>query len=31
MRSFNDLVAADGRVDAMILAIGDGLTVARRR
>lgn len=31
MRSFNDLVAADSRVDAMILAIGDGLTVARRR
>lgn len=31
MRSFNDLVAADGRVEAMILAIGDGLTVARRR
>lgn len=29
MRRFNDLVAADDRVDAMILAIGDGLLLAR--
>ncbi|MCU4185421.1 O-methyltransferase [Acidiferrimicrobium sp. IK] len=29
MKSFNDLVAADDRVEAMIMPIGDGLTVAR--
>jgi caffeoyl-CoA O-methyltransferase len=29
MRRFNDLVAADPRVEAMILPVGDGLTMAR--
>jgi caffeoyl-CoA O-methyltransferase len=31
MREFNDLVVADERVDVVLLPIGDGLTVARRR
>jgi caffeoyl-CoA O-methyltransferase len=31
IRAFNDLVAADDRVDSTILALGDGLTVARKR
>jgi caffeoyl-CoA O-methyltransferase len=31
MRDFNDLVAADPRVDSTILTIGDGLTFARVR
>lgn len=31
LRAFNDHVAADARVDAVIVAIGDGLTVAQRR
>jgi predicted O-methyltransferase YrrM len=29
--AFNDMVAADDRVDAVLLPIGDGLTMARRR
>jgi caffeoyl-CoA O-methyltransferase len=29
--AFNDLVAADDRVDVVMLAIGDGLTLARKR
>lgn len=29
MKAFNDLVAADDRVEAMIIPIGDGLAVAR--
>lgn len=28
---FNEIVLADDRVDSMLLPIGDGLTVARRR
>jgi caffeoyl-CoA O-methyltransferase len=31
IRAFNDAVAADERVDAVLLPIGDGLTLARRR
>jgi len=29
--AFNDHVAADGRVDAVLLTVGDGLTLARKR
>lgn len=31
MRAFNDLVAADERVDAALLTLGDGLTLLRKR
>lgn len=31
IREFNDLVAADERVDAVMLPVGDGLTLARKR
>ena len=31
IRAFNDLVAADSRVDAVMLPISDGLTLLRRR
>jgi caffeoyl-CoA O-methyltransferase len=31
IRAFNDLVAADSRVDAVMLPISDGLTMLRRR
>ncbi len=31
IRSFNDLVAADERVDRVMLPIADGLTIARKR
>jgi caffeoyl-CoA O-methyltransferase len=31
LRAFNDLVAADDRVDSVMLAIGDGLTLLRKR
>jgi caffeoyl-CoA O-methyltransferase len=31
IRAFNDMVAADDRVESVILTIGDGLTVARKR
>lgn len=31
VRAFNDHVAADDRVDAVLLTVGDGLTVARKR
>lgn len=31
LRSFNDLVAADARVDGVQLTIGDGLTLLRKR
>ena len=31
IKSFNDMVAADDRVEALILPIGDGLTLIRRR
>jgi caffeoyl-CoA O-methyltransferase len=31
IRAFNTMVAADDRVESVILAIGDGLTVARKR
>jgi len=31
IRAFNDLVAADGRVDCVMLAISDGLTLLRKR
>jgi caffeoyl-CoA O-methyltransferase len=31
IQSFNDMVAADDRVESTILALGDGLTVARKR
>ena len=31
IRAFNDAVAADERVDSVILTIGDGLTLARKR
>ncbi|HEU5309348.1 MAG TPA: O-methyltransferase [Acidimicrobiia bacterium] len=31
MRAFNDMVAADPRVDAALLTIGDGLTMLRKR
>jgi caffeoyl-CoA O-methyltransferase len=30
IRAFNDMVAADDRVESTILTIGDGLTIARR-
>jgi len=31
LRAFNDMVAADTRVDATILTLGDGLTMLRKR
>jgi caffeoyl-CoA O-methyltransferase len=31
LRAFNDLVAADPRVDAVMLPVADGLTLARKR
>jgi predicted O-methyltransferase YrrM len=31
IQAFNDMVAADARVESTILALGDGLTVARKR
>jgi caffeoyl-CoA O-methyltransferase len=31
IRDFNDMVAADDRVDVVLLPVGDGLTLARRR
>ncbi len=31
IRAFNDLVAADARVESTILTIGDGLTLIRKR
>lgn len=31
LRAFNDLVAADDRVESTILTLGDGLTLARKR
>jgi predicted O-methyltransferase YrrM len=31
IRRFNELVAADKRVEAVIVPIADGLTVARKR
>jgi caffeoyl-CoA O-methyltransferase len=31
MRAFNDMVAADDRVDTALLTLGDGLTVLRKR
>ncbi|MGQ0481246.1 MAG: O-methyltransferase [Pseudonocardia sp.] len=31
IRAFNDLVAADGRVESTILTVADGLTVIRKR
>ncbi|MBM3674535.1 MAG: O-methyltransferase [Actinobacteria bacterium] len=31
LRAFNDLVAADDRVDAVMLPLGDGLTLLRKR
>ena len=31
LRAFNDMVAADARVDATILTLGDGLTMLRKR
>ena len=31
IRAFNDMVAADGRVDAVMLPIADGLTLLRKR
>jgi caffeoyl-CoA O-methyltransferase len=31
IKAFNDMVAADDRVESTILALGDGLTVARKR
>ena len=31
MRAFNDLVAADERVDSALLTLGDGLTLLRKR
>ena len=31
IREFNDHVAADPRVDAIVLPVADGLTLARRR
>jgi caffeoyl-CoA O-methyltransferase len=31
MRAFNDLVAGDDRVESLILTIGDGLTLIRKR
>jgi len=31
IRAFNDHAAADGRVDVVLLTVGDGLTLARKR
>jgi len=31
IRAFNDLVASDARVDAVMLPVSDGLTLLRRR
>ena len=31
IRAFNDKVAADDRVEAVMLPIGDGLTLCRKR
>jgi caffeoyl-CoA O-methyltransferase len=31
IKAFNDMVAADDRVESVILTLGDGLTVARKR
>jgi caffeoyl-CoA O-methyltransferase len=31
IRAFNDLVAADDRVDTVLLPISDGLTLLRKR
>ena len=31
IRAFNDLVAADDRVESYILPVGDGLTLIRKR
>jgi len=31
IKAFNDMVAADARVESVILTLGDGLTVARKR
>jgi caffeoyl-CoA O-methyltransferase len=31
IRAFNDAVANDARVDAAMLAVGDGLTLLRKR
>jgi caffeoyl-CoA O-methyltransferase len=31
MRRLNDLIAADERVEATMLAVRDGLTLARKR
>jgi caffeoyl-CoA O-methyltransferase len=31
IRAFNDAVAADDRVDSVILTVGDGLTIVRKR
>ena len=31
LRAFNDMVAADDRVDTALLTIGDGLTLLRKR
>ena len=31
IRAFNDKVAADDRVDAVMLPVADGLTLARKR
>ncbi len=31
IRRFNDHVAADGRVDKVMLAVGDGITICRKR
>jgi caffeoyl-CoA O-methyltransferase len=31
IRAFNDAVAADARVDCAMIAVGDGLTLLRKR
>jgi caffeoyl-CoA O-methyltransferase len=31
IRAFNDMVAADDRVDTVVVAVGDGLTLLRKR
>jgi caffeoyl-CoA O-methyltransferase len=31
IRAFNDLVATDARVDAVMLPVSDGLTLLRKR
>ena len=31
LQAFNDMVAADGRVESYILPVSDGLTVIRKR